>query len=139
MSENNSEFGAFLAGFVIGGLVGAATALILAPQSGHETRNQITNRGQALQQAGGTRFQQYRDTASSSLTGTRERVQEVGGQMQEQARIVLDSGRERASMVRDQVTSAAQQAESDETENAASTTEAATPDGDTAEEPKTAD
>ena len=44
MSKNNdreSGFGAFLAGFIIGGLVGAAVALVLAPQSGEETRNQL--------------------------------------------------------------------------------------------------
>ena len=41
MGDNNSDFGAFLAGFVIGGLVGAATALLLAPQSGEETRTII--------------------------------------------------------------------------------------------------
>lgn len=40
MSENSS-MGAFFTGFLIGGLVGAATALLLAPQSGEETRSQI--------------------------------------------------------------------------------------------------
>ncbi|MCA9959183.1 MAG: YtxH domain-containing protein [Chloroflexota bacterium] len=103
MSENNGDLGAFLAGFVIGGLVGAATALILAPQSGQETRGQLSDRSQTLRQVSADRFQQYRDAASSSLTGTRERVQEVGGQVQEQARIVLDAGREQAAKVREQV------------------------------------
>ena len=41
MAENKSDFGAFFSGFVIGGLVGAAIALILAPQSGEETRAQM--------------------------------------------------------------------------------------------------
>ncbi|RLC62060.1 MAG: YtxH domain-containing protein, partial [Chloroflexota bacterium] len=37
MSNNNGgEVGAFFAGFLVGGLVGAAVALILAPQSGAE-------------------------------------------------------------------------------------------------------
>ena len=45
MSDNNSDFGAFLAGFVIGGLVGAATALLLAPQSGEETCTVIRDKG----------------------------------------------------------------------------------------------
>ena len=39
MSDNSNDLGAFLAGFVIGGLVGAATAIILTPQSGEETRS----------------------------------------------------------------------------------------------------
>ena len=37
MAERD-EFGAFLIGFVIGGLTGAAVALLLAPQSGEDTR-----------------------------------------------------------------------------------------------------
>jgi len=39
MSNNKSnEFGAFLIGFLFGGLVGAVTALLMAPKSGEETR-----------------------------------------------------------------------------------------------------
>ena len=38
MSNKSGEFGAFLAGVLAGGLVGAATALLMAPQSGEETR-----------------------------------------------------------------------------------------------------
>jgi len=36
--SDRDDFGAFLIGFVVGGLVGAVTALLLAPQSGEETR-----------------------------------------------------------------------------------------------------
>ena len=38
MSQQDSDFGAFLAGFFVGGLIGAAVALLIAPQSGEETR-----------------------------------------------------------------------------------------------------
>jgi gas vesicle protein len=86
MDETGSEIGAFLAGFVIGGLVGAATALILAPQSGEETRAQIAAKGQELRDAG---VQQYEVA--------RERVQETTMQAQEQARIVLDEGKSRVN------------------------------------------
>lgn len=36
--SDHDDFGAFLVGFVVGGLTGAVVALLLAPQSGEETR-----------------------------------------------------------------------------------------------------
>ncbi len=36
--SDRDDFGAFLIGFVVGGLTGAVVALLLAPQSGEETR-----------------------------------------------------------------------------------------------------
>ncbi len=39
--SDRSDFGSFLVGFVIGGLTGAAVALLLSPQSGEETRTMI--------------------------------------------------------------------------------------------------
>ena len=131
MSENNSDLGAFLAGFVIGGLIGAATALVLAPQSGQDTRSQIATKSGELRQAGGQQVQQYREAASNytqpyrdqageAFSNTRSRVQETGGRVQEQARIVLDSGKERAAKVRDQVSSYTKK-DSSENGDAAST------------------
>lgn len=38
---NDSGFGSFLAGVVIGCLIGAAVGLLLAPQSGEELREQV--------------------------------------------------------------------------------------------------
>jgi gas vesicle protein len=116
MSENNNELGSFLAGFVIGGLVGAATALILAPQSGEETRTQIAGKSQELRNQSGERLQQYRDLADtrtqtyreqagSAIASARSQLQEAGTPVLEQARIVLDSGKERATQVKDQVSS----------------------------------
>jgi len=40
MSDNN-DFGAFLIGFIVGGLTGAAVSLLFAPQSGEDTRHYI--------------------------------------------------------------------------------------------------
>ncbi len=39
----DSGFGSFFAGVVIGGLVGAALGLILAPQTGDELREQVND------------------------------------------------------------------------------------------------
>lgn len=38
---NDSGFGSFLAGVVIGGLIGAAVGLLLAPDSGERIRDQV--------------------------------------------------------------------------------------------------
>ncbi|GAB4268432.1 MAG: hypothetical protein Kow0080_11350 [Candidatus Promineifilaceae bacterium] len=106
MSENNSDLGAFLAGFVIGGLIGAATAIILAPQSGEETRQRLASKSQELRSlsseraahlkdTAGSYTQDYRQRATSILENTRGRVQETGSRLQEQARIVLDAGKKK--------------------------------------------
>jgi gas vesicle protein len=39
----DSGFGSFLAGVVIGGLIGAALGLLLAPQTGEEFRDQVND------------------------------------------------------------------------------------------------
>ncbi len=105
MSENTSnDLGAFLAGFVIGGLVGAATAIILAPQSGRETRAQIAAKSEQLVHTGEEQLLQYRDAAatythqyvdqaSEVVAQTRQQVEAATGRVQEQARIVLDRGK----------------------------------------------
>lgn len=57
MADNNGDLGSFLAGFMIGGLIGAGVALLMAPQSGEETRAYIKDksielRDQAVEAAG---------------------------------------------------------------------------------------
>lgn len=105
MNENSSDLGAFLAGFVIGSLVGAATALILAPQSGEATRSQLANFSTDLRQAGEERFDQvrhaadsygreYRDRAGTIISDTRSRAQSLAEQATDQGRIILDTGRD---------------------------------------------
>lgn len=105
MEDHDSNFGSFLAGFIFGGLVGAATALILAPQSGRATRKQIADMGNEVRDESMEKFEnvrgmadtyarEYRDMAESVITDTRERVQNLGDQVQEQTRIVLDNGKE---------------------------------------------
>jgi gas vesicle protein len=97
MSDNNSDFGAFLAGFVIGALVGAATALILAPQSGEATRQQIAGASHELRHAVDDAAQEYREKAEHVISDTRNRAQSLGEQVQSQTRIVLDRGKDDAA------------------------------------------
>lgn len=106
MSDNSSEFGAFLAGFVIGGLVGAATALILAPQSGEQTRGQISSKSHELRETSGQRVQQYRDLSTEKMHDYQSRASQLvhrdqdGNEIDiEQTRIVLDDGTEQVETI----------------------------------------
>lgn len=74
---NNNEGGAFFAGLVIGGLVGAALALLLAPQSGEETRAVIRDRSL-----------EYKDWAEEGYLEARQRATEAGHYAQQQAATV---------------------------------------------------
>lgn len=45
MSDSGDSAISFFAGFLFGGIVGAGVALLLAPQSGPETRDQLKSKG----------------------------------------------------------------------------------------------
>ncbi len=86
MSEqNNGETGAFLAGFILGGLVGAAVAMIMAPSSGTETRKQIVDRGLEL-----------RGKTESRLDEARKRAEEMSGDVKTRAEKAAEEARKRA-------------------------------------------
>jgi gas vesicle protein len=74
MTERYSSSGVeFFAGLVIGGLVGAALALLMAPQSGEETRAQI--RDKTLE---------YKGAAEESVLEARQRMQAQMVSLQDQ-------------------------------------------------------
>ena len=79
MSSQNSG-GSFFAGLVIGGLVGASLALLLAPQSGEETRGQIKDKSLEL-----------KDEAMEGLTEAGHRVQAQAETWQEKGHEVSEA------------------------------------------------
>jgi len=84
MAKQESDLGAFLSGFVIGGLVGAAVALILAPQSGEETRTLIRDKGIEL-----------RDQVEQTTTEARARAEKLA----EEARLKAEDLQKRGQVV----------------------------------------
>ena len=77
MAQNDNDFSAFLAGFVVGGLVVAAVALILAPQSGEETRKYIADKSIELKQTAEETAGQYREKASAYASEARTKAIEL--------------------------------------------------------------
>jgi gas vesicle protein len=77
MADNDSDLGAFLAGFLIGGLIGAGAALLLAPQSGEETREMLRERSIELKGRAEQAASDIRTKAESTIHEGRERIDEV--------------------------------------------------------------
>jgi gas vesicle protein len=88
MSDSDSGIGAFFAGVLIGGLVGAATALLMAPQSGEETRRTIGRYGN-----------EFRDRAQDSLEDARERAEATVADARRRAERIVEEARERAERI----------------------------------------
>jgi gas vesicle protein len=81
MADNSGDLGSFLAGFVIGGLIGAGVALLMAPQSGEETRALIADksielRDRAAETAGEVQSQAG-DFASQTAEAYNQQVQRI--------------------------------------------------------------
>ena len=81
MADNSGDLGSFLAGFVIGGLIGAGVALLMAPQSGEETRALIADksielRDRAVETAGEVQSQAG-DFASQTAETYNQQVQRI--------------------------------------------------------------
>lgn len=77
MAENNGDLGSFLAGFVIGGLIGAGVALLMAPQSGEETRTLIKDKSIELRDRAYETADDARTKAEQLAQQARDRAAEI--------------------------------------------------------------
>lgn len=102
MSDNNSDFGIFFSGFVIGGLIGAAVALLLAPQSGEETQRLIKDKSieikdRAVEYGADARLraekavEDARVSADKAIEDLRKRTDEMAQIAKERAAAVQES------------------------------------------------
>ncbi len=76
MSDSN-DFVTFFAGMIIGGLVGAAAAMMLAPQSGEDTRALLRDKGIELKEKAVDVAQDAQLRAEKALETTRAQLEDV--------------------------------------------------------------
>ncbi|MBN1267130.1 MAG: YtxH domain-containing protein [Anaerolineales bacterium] len=81
--EKDGDFGAYVSGFLLGGLVGAAVALLLAPQSGEETRALI-----------GDKAIELKDQVDQKATEAITRAEELAGEAKQKATALQQQGKE---------------------------------------------
>jgi gas vesicle protein len=100
MADRSSGGAEFFAGLVIGGLVGAALALLLAPQSGEETRAQIRDKSLEYKDWAEEGIVQARQQIDHQLTVLQDQVsslQQQVGNLQEVGKEALGKGVQTAS------------------------------------------
>jgi gas vesicle protein len=82
---DSKHTGDFLAGLIVGSLVGAAAALLFAPQSGEETRAKIRERGIELQERAGELSSEARQRSADLQMQAREKAGELSTQAKDKA------------------------------------------------------
>ena len=80
MSSERDEFGAFLVGFIVGGLTGAVVSLLFAPQSGEETRALIRDKSIELRDRAAETAEEALARAESAAAEARARAEELARQ-----------------------------------------------------------
>jgi len=88
------SFGSMLSGFLIGGLIGAAVALLAAPQSGEETRHMIGDKANELKHRAAEKAQETRDKAQKVIASAREGASEVVSKTKDKTSDVAEQARD---------------------------------------------
>ena len=91
---------AFLAGFLIGGLVGAATALLLAPQSGEDTRKYIQDKSIEIKSSAAEMADETRVKIEAAAEQARQRVETAAEQARVKAEEAATEARARVDEIK---------------------------------------
>ena len=86
--SDRDDFGAFLVGFIVGGLTGAITALLFAPQSGEETRTLIKDKAIEL-----------KDQTSETVGETITKAEKAAKDAVKRAEVLLEDAKKKASAI----------------------------------------
>jgi len=93
--SDRDEFGAFLVGFVVGGLTGAVVALLFAPQSGEETRALIKDKSIELRDKAQMTAEEAYARAEAAAKEARTRAEELAKEARARAEQLAGEVRER--------------------------------------------
>jgi gas vesicle protein len=104
MSERD-EFGAFLVGFIVGGLSGAMVALLMAPQTGEETRALLRDKSIELRDRAQISAEEAIARAEAAAADARARADDLARQLRERGQVVVEDVRERGKSAVDAVRS----------------------------------
>jgi len=88
-SEEKGNTKSVLAGFVIGGLVGAGAALLFAPQAGEKTRTELQHGALELRDRTSETVKETITQAKSKANQIKQEVQIKAGEIQHQGKDII--------------------------------------------------
>jgi gas vesicle protein len=101
--SDRDDFGAFLVGFIVGGVSGALAALLLAPQSGEETRTMIKDKTIELRDQATTTFEESISKAEKAANDAVKKAETLldqaktkAAEVAEQGQVILDDTKAKA-------------------------------------------
>ncbi len=101
--SDRDEFGAFLVGFIVGGLTGAVVSLLFAPQSGEETRALIKDKSIELRDKASVTAEQALAKAEAAAADARARADELAKELRERGVHVYEDAKARGKSALDAV------------------------------------
>lgn len=101
--SDRDEFGAFLVGFIVGGLTGAVVSLLFAPQSGEETRALIKDKSIELRDKASVTAEQALQKAEAVATEARARADELAKELKTRGETIVSDVKSRGKSALDAV------------------------------------
>jgi gas vesicle protein len=98
--SDHDDFGAFLIGFVVGGLTGAVAALLLAPQSGEETRTLLKEKSIELRDKASQSAQEALAHAEATAAEARANYEKLAKEVKTRGGEVIEATKKAVSRKR---------------------------------------
>ncbi|MEO8677970.1 MAG: YtxH domain-containing protein [Vicinamibacterales bacterium] len=89
-NEGGMGGGMFLLGAIAGAMVGAGVALLVAPKSGAETRQDLNESFNSLREVVARRYREMADRAGVEFENLEEKADQLADQLESSAREALD-------------------------------------------------
>ncbi len=75
--------GKFIAGFIVGGAIGAVAGILLAPKSGEETRNEIANGAKEMLRKADETAKQIQSKTDDAIGELQKKGEEIKSKLQD--------------------------------------------------------
>ncbi len=94
MENGNSNWGSLLAMFLLGSLIGAGIALLMAPSSGQETRSMIRDKGVELRDRAASTMEETRHKAEMAMEDMTSTAKDKANMLKDRAQQTMEQGRQ---------------------------------------------